>query len=453
MNNVGIIIFFFCTLLPLFHMIHALPWFGQSKRKVKPIIPESGISILIPCYNENNILETTLKGLLQVDYQNKEIIFINDGSTDNTLEVLDEFLAIVPVNWESSSMLHHQEVVGFYQSEIYPDIFVIDKVNGGKADALNAGCNFATQELIVTLDADSILDKQALKEVNLAFYHPKVVAAGGMVHILQGRNMHDLDFKSKSIVRLQIFEYLKGFYIYKASLARLNALAIISGAFGVFRKSILVNDLQGYRETLGEDIDITLRFQKWILKNPGSQMVFIPDAVCYTECPESWKDLFKQRIRWQKAFVDCVLYYWGFLIKTVFNRIVSFFFLFDAFFMGTVATIVTTSVLVILLFVPEVDVIQSITAYFIGSLVLNFIYNLFTIYISYKEGVRIKGKNIWRLIGTIFIDIFLYRFVTLFFIFYGTIAYVFNSTGWNKVSRSGRNYELEEQNLGRTEIG
>ncbi|SHE50031.1 Glycosyltransferase, catalytic subunit of cellulose synthase and poly-beta-1,6-N-acetylglucosamine synthase [Seinonella peptonophila] len=452
MNHIGAIVFFFCTFLPLFHMFHALPFFSEGRRKVKPRIPEEGVSILIPCYNENYILETTLKGLLQLDYRHQEIIFINDGSTDNTFEVLYELLDLVPLHWEKQHDLPHKPIVDFYQSKIYPEIFLLDKVNGGKADALNAGCNFATKPIIVTLDADSILDQKALKEVNLAFHNPNVIAGGGMVHILQGKNMHDINLNNKWLISLQIFEYLKGFYIYKSSLARLNALAIISGAFGVFRKSILL-ELGGYRETLGEDIDITLRFQQWILKHPGSKMLFIPDAICYTECPESWRDLFKQRIRWQKAFVDCVLHFWGFLARTIFHRIVSFFLLFDAFFMGTVATIVTTCVLTASFFMPQADMLQAITAYFIGSLILNFIYNLFTIYISYSEGVRFKGRNKWRLILLIFIDIFLYRFVTLFFIFYGTIAYVFKPTGWNKVARTGRDYQIHETNTRGEHIG
>ena len=184
--------------------------------------------MIIPCYNENRILQTTLNGLRQVDYQNKEVIFVNDGSNDNTFDVLDQLLDLIPIEYDGELPLSHQPVRGYYQSRIDPNIYVIDKMNGGKADALNAGCNFAQHEIIVTLDADSILDQQALKEVNLAFYRDEVVAAGGMVHILQGKSMNDLQLNHKWLVRLQIFEYLKGFYIYKSSLALLNALAIIS---------------------------------------------------------------------------------------------------------------------------------------------------------------------------------------------------------------------------------
>ncbi len=398
--------------------------------------------MIIPCYNENRILQTTLNGLRQVDYQNKEVIFVNDGSNDNTFDVLDQLLDLIPIEYDGELPLSHQPVRGYYQSRIDPNIYVIDKMNGGKADALNAGCNFAQHEIIVTLDADSILDQQALKEVNLAFYRDEVVAAGGMVHILQGKSMNDLQLNHKWLVRLQIFEYLKGFYIYKSSLARLNALAIISGAFGVFRRSILVNDLKGYRETLGEDIDITLRFQQWILQHPGSKMLFIPEAICYTECPESWRDLFKQRVRWQKAFVDCVLYYWRFLIKTIFTRVISFFFLFDAFFMGTIATMMTTAIFISLLLIPEMDIIQSLTAYLIGSIILNLIYNLYTLYISRHHGVRFQRNHRFRLLQTLLVDILFYRFVTLFFVLYGTFAYAFNSKDWSKVARSGRKYEL-----------
>lgn len=442
MKSLGIFLFFFCTILPLFHMFHALPMFGSRRRRRRPRVKEQGISIIIPCYNEKRILSTTLEGLQQVDYENKEIIFVNDGSTDETFEILDQLLDLQLIEYDGDLPLQHRPILGIYQSRRDPSILVIDKINGGKADALNAGCNLAQHEIIVTLDADSILDSQALQEVNLAFYQKEVVAAGGMVHILQGKSMKNIQLKQKWLVRLQILEYLKGFYIYKSSLARLNALAIISGAFGVFRRSILVHELKGYRKTLGEDIDITLRFQQWVLKHPGTKILFLPEAICYTECPESWRDLFKQRIRWQKAFIDCVLYYWRFLIKTVFTRALSFFFLFDAFFIGTIATLITFSFFLAQLFVPETNVIQHFGGYFVSSLLLNIIYNFYALYIAHHYGVRFKGSNRFRILQTLMLDIFLYRFATLIFLLYGTFAYVFNSKDWSKVARSGRQYEL-----------
>lgn len=125
------------------------------------------------------------------------------------------------------------------------------------------------------------------------------------------------------LVRAQALDFMKAFYVNKVSLARFKALAVISGAFGIFTKKALL-DVGGYRSTVGEDIDITLKMHKYMAKHKKSKVLLIRDAVCYTELPENWKDLFKQRVRWQKAFVDCLFHFGPFLLKTLFTKPVSF---------------------------------------------------------------------------------------------------------------------------------
>lgn len=450
MYIVSIILFVLCILFPLFHIFNAL---NASKKtpsylKVTPD-KEVGMSILIPCYNEASILSTTIQGMKQLNYYNYELIFINDGSTDETMKSLISELGLIPQELKSPEhSLDFMSIRQIYLSTQYKNVLVIDKENGGKADSLNAGITYATKDIVITLDADSVLDAKSLSILNQVFDDSSVIAVGGNVHILQGfeqtRNGSVPSLrKMKQIVRFQILEYLRGFHILKASLANSNALSIISGAFGAFKRNVLL-EVGGYRQTIGEDIDVTLKVQQYAMKHKGTRVLFVPEAICFTEVPESWKDLYNQRIRWQKAFMDCfVLYFMPFIKSLVTNRI-SFFFLVDSFLVGVVASYFTGFYLISLIFFSSEISWQLIQFYVIGSFVVNMLYIVISLTISDQYGFRYSKGNLFAIIGTIFLDLFIFRFINLFYIMVGSTAYFFNKEGWNKVARTGRYYSVEE---------
>ncbi|MCM3618853.1 glycosyltransferase [Sutcliffiella horikoshii] len=445
-----ILILLICSVLfPVYHMINSSLIMRNSPSYLNETCDkEKGISVLIPCYNEASILKTTIESLNALKYDRAEFIFINDGSTDETLKVLDDLLELKPISKKYSlTKLEFMPIKKVYQSKKYPNMIVLDKVNGGKADALNAGIIVSSNNIIVTLDADSILDNQSLSIINNTFEDKSIIAAGGMVHVLQGRKMVDdklvPSLKSKFIVRLQLIEYLRGFYVYKASLAKSNALSIISGAFGIFRRDVLL-EVNGYRRTVGEDIDITMKIQKYLGKVPGSRIVFIPEACCYTEVPESWKDLYKQRIRWQKAYTDCLVLYFRDLCKTVLSKRLSFFFLVDSFFTGIICTYVIVVSFFILLFFINPLSLNKIFIYLIFSSFCSFIYNLISLRIARKYAFRLSSKEYKRLLHTLIGDLLILRFFNIVVVCIGTIAYFIRKGGWNKVSRTGRDYTLEQ---------
>lgn len=440
---VMMLIIFFCTVMPIFHMLNAFPIIRKRKMyKAQSATVQRKISVIIPCYNEALAVKSTIGGLNKVNYDHVEYIFINDGSTDDTMESLSRYLKLKVTNRKGQNQLAYQSIRNVYQSTLYQSIFVIDKMNGGKADALNAGCDFADGEIIVTLDADSILSEDALSIINTAFSDQNVIAAGGMVHTLQGNqyNSRTVSFNNRFIVRFQIVEYLKSFYVYKASLARLNALAIISGAFGAFNRRILLQ-LGGYSKTIGEDIDITMKFQQYRYKHPQCKIVLVPNAICYTEVPENWDDLFKQRVRWQKAFLDCIVKYFPFLMKTLFTRSLSFFFIVDGLLVGTLASIFT---IINLIFSPYFrdpwTSIRLVELYVVCSLMLNFFYTYVALFISHRFKFKVRNREKYIMLLTVFLDLCFYRFITVLFLIYGSFAYFFNSKDWNKVQRTGKYY-------------
>ncbi|WP_100373926.1 glycosyltransferase family 2 protein [Bacillus sp. FJAT-45037] len=441
-----IIMITICTALPLFHVMNAL---GALREKDqynfhKDTKNMKGISVLVPCYNEEVILSSTIQGVRDIlkVYPHAEFIFINDGSSDRTLDVLTEELGNKISLKSFAKRLTYQLVLATYKSTRLPNTYIIDKNNGGKADSLNAGIDFASNDIIVTLDADTILEKNSLHVINSAFEDENVIAGGGLVNIIQGGQMSGkgLSLGIKYIVRFQIFEYLKGFMIYKTSLARSNALSVISGAFGIFRKSILL-EVGGYRNTVGEDIDITMKFQKYVLDNKGKKILFLPHAICYTECPESWRDLFKQRVRWQKAFVDCLIIYFRVMLRSIFKRSVSFFFIVDAFIVGTLATSFTLVYLVYLLTLGYSEKSFFIIGLYLAlSVTLNLISCLAALYIIKRHGMHIANGSRKHLVMTILGELFFFRFVFMFYVMVGSLLYFVNKEGWNKVQRTGNKY-------------
>ncbi|WP_100333255.1 glycosyltransferase family 2 protein [Bacillus alkalisoli] len=447
----SIMLFSMTILFPIYHMINGLFAMKQYTRKKTPISERKrGISVLIPCYNEATIIETTIESMKKLTYKNVEFIFINDGSADHTLEKICESIQLKQVDKRYLlTKLEFKPIKAIYEGIQHANFILIDKLNGGKADALNAGIMLATHSIIVTLDADSILDNSALDRINDAFEDKEVIAAGGIVHVLQGRKWKNgtlfPTLKTKLIVKLQILEYFRGFFIYKSSLAKSNALSIISGAFGVFRKDVLLH-VNGYRNTVGEDIDITIKVQNYLKQHPRSKILFLPDAACYTEVPESWRDLYKQRIRWQKAFTDCLVLYKKEFLTTIFTRKLSFFFLIDSFFIGIVCSYIFFTGVIWILFNLNTFDSRFILLYIILSSTCNLLYNFVALYVASKYNQIFPRVNIHSIALTIVLDLIFFRFLNILIICIGTVSYFIKREGWNKVARTGRDYSFEQGN-------
>lgn len=462
MGFVSLLLMALCTVLPMIH-VGVTFWPRRKADRMQGTVDglshglptDVPFSILIPCFNERGILATALAGLLRLKQQT-EIVFINDGSTDDTLDWLREHLALttltalnehpsLPSNptLTTAPALAHEPIRGVYRSQRYPHIMVIDKRNGGKADSLNAGLRYCSHDLVVTLDADSVLHRDALGHCARAFAEESVVAGGGVIHILQGsRKFHARNTAPLNVlIKAQIMEYMKGFFILKKSLARMNAMLVISGAFGVFRRGLLL-ELQGFRQTIGEDIDLTIRIQDHLMRNPEQKMVCISEAICYTECPETWRDIFKQRIRWQKAFVDCVVSYRGLLLRNVWRRAFAFFVVMDAIVAGTLSTYFTVAAVVATLVFPAMHH-EWLYWYVALSTLTTFVYNTLAI-VQARRGARspMTWVEFGEYVQVILVDLLFWRFMNFVFIIVGTILYFFNNSDWNKVARTQHEYSV-----------
>ncbi len=275
---------------------------------------EPPVTIIVPAYNEAATIASSVSALMQLEYPEYEIIVINDGSTDNTLDVLIDKFSLHPFPEVYHIKIETKPVTTIYRSTKFSNIRVIDKTNGGKADSINTGINASYYPLFCCIDADSVLERNSLKKVVRPFVEdPETVASGGVVRILNGCSVKDGFISkvglSKNILALfQVVEYLRAFMFGRLGWTPMNALLIISGAFSVFRKETVIS-VGGYKtDCIGEDMEIVVRLHRILIEQGRPYKIhFVPDPVCWTEAPESLSVLKNQRVRWQIGLAESLM--------------------------------------------------------------------------------------------------------------------------------------------------
>lgn len=272
---------------------------------------EPSVSLLAPAYNEEATIASSIQSLLQLSYPDYEVIVINDGSKDNTLDILKREFDLIVIPETPSSSLVTRKVITTYRSKIHPNLKVIDKENGGKADALNVGLNFCHSLLYCCIDADSILERNSLQRVIEPFLEdPSTIATGGTVRIANGCQVREgyltqVGLPRNPLALFQIVEYLRAFLFGRMGWSALNGMLIISGAFGVFKKDVVI-EIGGYRtDTVGEDMELVARLHRHMRQQKKPYRIcFVPDPICWTEAPEDLKTLKNQRVRWQRGLSE-----------------------------------------------------------------------------------------------------------------------------------------------------
>ena len=270
------------------------------------------VSILVPAYNEQATIVESVRSLLDLNYPNVEIVVVNDGSQDETLpRMINAYRMRRCERPTYSNQIEHANVVQVYESASHPNLVFIDKENGGKADALNAGINAAKGDLVASVDADSLLERDSLRRVVATFLeHPGTIAVGGMVRIVNGCTVKNgqvtaVGLSSNLLVNLQTIEYLRAFILGRLSWSEIRTLMLISGAFGVFDRQALL-EIGGYESnTVGEDFEVVVRAHRHFCESGRDYRVkFIPWAVCWTQAPSDVRSLVRQRIRWQRGALE-----------------------------------------------------------------------------------------------------------------------------------------------------
>lgn len=272
---------------------------------------ELPVSIVLPAYNERLTIVAAVQSLLQLTYPDFEVIVINDGSKDDTLNILIQDFGLSPFPEAYRQRLNTSEVRGIYHSRRYPNLRVVDKAHGGKADALNVGINAARFPLFCSVDADSIIQRHSLQRISFPFLADQhVVAVGGTVRVANGCRVTggflcEVGLPQNWLALFQVVEYLRAFLFDRLGWSALGGLLIISGTFGLFRKETVIS-VGGYRtDTVGEDMELVVRLHRLLRERKQAyRMVFLPDPVSWTEAPESLHMLSRQRMRWQRGLCE-----------------------------------------------------------------------------------------------------------------------------------------------------
>jgi cellulose synthase/poly-beta-1,6-N-acetylglucosamine synthase-like glycosyltransferase len=269
------------------------------------------VSLLVPAYNEEKSIVASIYSLFGLIYPDYDILVINDGSKDNTLQILIDEFGLLPLPEAYTQSLQTEKIKAVYISSRYRNLRVIDKANGGKSDSLNAGIIVSNNPLVCCVDADSILQPDSLLRVVQPFIEdPDTIATGGTIRLSNGCQiensfMQQVCLPKRTLPLIQIVEYLRAFLFGRLGWSPINALLIISGAFSVFKRESLL-EVGGYRtDTVGEDMELVVRLHRYNrLQGRKYRINFIPDPICWTEAPEDLKTLRNQRVRWQRGLLE-----------------------------------------------------------------------------------------------------------------------------------------------------
>lgn len=278
------------------------------------------VSILAPAYNEGKTIVENVRSLLSIYYNNLELIVINDGSKDDSLQRLIDAYELEAIDFFVQYQLDTKPIRNIYKSRnpVYGKLRVVDKVNGGKADALNAGINIASNNYLVCIDVDCILEQDALLKMIKPFLEQtdeKVIASGGVIRIanscvIENGALVKVRLPQKYLPKMQTLEYIRAFILGRMAWSRLNGLMLISGAFGAFDRDIVIK-CGGYNHnTVGEDMELVVRMRRYMEEQEVKYRVtYVPDPLCWTEAPETLTILGRQRNRWTRGTYETLSFH------------------------------------------------------------------------------------------------------------------------------------------------
>ena len=409
------------------------------------------ITIIVPAYNESATCVESTYSMLWLDYPNHEIVFVNDGSTDATLEALVRAFDLVPASRMPTAELPTAPVRGIYQSRDHPNLWIIDKANGGKADALNAGINYCVTPLFCAVDADGVLERDALARIVRPFMEDAtVVAAGGIIRVINDCTVEsgivtDVRLPKNFLARLQVVEYFRAFLVGRVGWTSLNASLVISGAFGLFRRAAVVY-AGGYAsrfttgETVGEDMELVVRIQRRAaLEGRPSRIAFVPDSVAWTEVPEDVGTLVRQRDRWQRGLFDSLTRHRDMLLRPKFGAtgLLAYphFFFFELFgplleFVGLFAFLTTVAL--------GVASATYVVAFFTLAVFLGVVMSLSAVVLEELTFGRYRRRrDLLLLFAMAVLENFGYRQLMAYCRLSGLIRALRGAEGWGKMERKG----------------
>ncbi len=404
------------------------------------------ITLIAPSYNEEATCVESVRSLLSLEYPNYEVLVVNDGSKDGTLAQLTHAFDLVPAVRYPTAEIPSKPVAAVYRSRVFPNLWVVDKVNGGKADALNVGVNHCRTPLFCAMDADSLLEREALLRVARPFMEDATtIATGGIIRIVNGCSVRagvvtNVRMPSNMIAQLQVIEYLRAFLFGRVGWDALNMMLIISGAFGLFRRDAVV-EVGGYAtDTVGEDMELVVRLHRHFREQGRPYRIsFVPDPVAWTECPESLRVLGRQRDRWQRGLAQVLTRHRKMLFNPAYGRVglVAFPYFYFLEMWGPVLELAGYLVFFVSLLFGAVSPL-FVVAFLMMAVVLDIALSLAAVALEEMAFTRYsRFQDLMRLFWLAFIENFGYRQLVTYWRMKGMWSYLRKVESWGKMERKG----------------
>lgn len=407
-------------------------------------------SLIAPAYNEGMTVVENVRSLLSLYYHNLEIIIVNDGSRDDSMEKLIEAYALESVPFFIQGDLETKEIRGIYKSKnaAFKKLIVVDKENGGKADALNVGVNISSGDYIVCIDVDCILEQDALLKLAKPFLEQtdkRVIACGGVIRLanncrIENGKVVDINLPKSWLGRTQALEYIRAFVLGRMAWSRASGLILISGAFGAFDKQIVLA-CGGYdSKTVGEDMELVVRMRRYMEEQKlAYEVVNIPDPLCWTEVPESKDILKKQRNRWMRGTMETLWKHRKLMFNPKYGRLgmvsMPYWFFFE--FLGPVIEFSGYIIFLIFLFLGIINwpFFFALFALVISSGILYSIYAILVDLVSHQ--VYTKKQDLSKLIVTAILEPCYFHPIVVGAGVRGLVDYFRKQHSWGDMKRQG----------------
>lgn len=417
------------------------------------------VSVIAPAYNEALVIGPALASLLALDYPEFEVIVVNDGSSDDTLGRLKRTYHLEQREVFYRKRFETGRVRGIYRSRTHPNLIVVDKENGGKADALNAGLNLARYRYICTVDTDTVYFRDALlKSMRFPMRDPaRIVGVTSNVTISQRPEEGDLSaagslrIDRKPLTNFQLLDYLRAFLNNRLGWTRWNFMLCSVGAFAIWRRDIVM-ELGGFSGIFTcEDIEFTFRVHERLRREGRDfRIVALPESVGRTEGPDTIARLVSQRARWQRVITETVWHYRHMLFNPRY---------------GSVGLIGTPYYLLVEVLAPIVQVLSVVivpAAWWVG--VLDFrLFALLAVTVGFANGLLTNAaiflydrtartypiRDLIHLMVLGFFDLFAYRPILMFAQAKGLLDFLRGEKSWNKFERNDRHTQKADEDVSR----
>ncbi|MGJ7031740.1 glycosyltransferase family 2 protein [Niabella hirudinis] len=454
-------IFLYSTVLFAFYVFIGIFSIGETRKYIHQnritdyrIIASSlhapSVSIIAPAYNEGLTIVDNVRSLLSIYYYNLEVIIVNDGSKDDSLQKLIDAYQLEKVDFFVPSQIPTKAIRGVYKSRnpVLRKVVVVDKENGGKADALNVGINIAGNDYIICIDVDCVLEQDAILKMVKPFMEAtseRVIASGGVIRIanssiVENGSLVKVKLPAEYLPRMQTLEYIRAFLLGRMAWSRLNGLLLISGAFGAFDKEIVIQ-CGGYnKNTVGEDMELVVRMRRYMEeRNEPYKVTYIPDPLCWTEAPASYKVLGRQRNRWIRGTYETLKFHRVMFFNPRYGLLgmlsYPYWFFFEL--LAPVIEFLGFTAFLVMVFAGYVDweLFFAMLAVIIG---FNYLYSVFAVYMEVKTYNQYRRRtDIAKLLLTSMSEPFNFHPFVVWSSIRGLIDVFRNRHSWGDMVREG----------------